>query len=89
MISLGVRFLVTKNFHCREPETAGTLTLLGSSGTQKGCMFYSAYVKDVTGEEQRCRPASFAFNGGPGAASVWFHLGVVGPARITETKETL
>jgi carboxypeptidase C (cathepsin A) len=28
------------------------------------------------------RPLMFAFNGGPGAASVWLHLGAVGPRRI-------
>ncbi|HUO07268.1 MAG TPA: peptidase S10 [Phycisphaerae bacterium] len=28
------------------------------------------------------RPITFLFNGGPGAASVWLHLGAVGPRRI-------
>ncbi len=28
------------------------------------------------------RPITFIFNGGPGAASVWLHLGAVGPQRI-------
>jgi carboxypeptidase C (cathepsin A) len=28
------------------------------------------------------RPLTFAFNGGPGAASVWLHLGAAGPRRL-------
>lgn len=28
------------------------------------------------------RPVTFAFNGGPGSASVWLHLGVLGPRRV-------
>ena len=28
------------------------------------------------------RPITFAFNGGPGAASVWLHMSVVGPRRV-------
>ena len=44
-------------------------------------IFYTAYtkkdVKDI-GE----RPITFAFNGGPGAPSLWVHLGVLGPRRV-------
>jgi carboxypeptidase C (cathepsin A) len=28
------------------------------------------------------RPVTFAFNGGPGSASVWLHLGLLGPRRV-------
>src|SRR5512138_1601667 len=28
------------------------------------------------------RPLCFAFNGGPGSASVWLHLGALGPKRV-------
>ena len=28
------------------------------------------------------RPISFVFNGGPGSASVWLHLGLLGPRRV-------
>ncbi|HSW44222.1 MAG TPA: peptidase S10 [Phycisphaerae bacterium] len=33
------------------------------------------------------RPITFVFNGGPGAAAVWLHLGTAGPVRITLTEE--
>ena len=34
------------------------------------------------GERRIDRPVCFAFNGGPGSASVWLHLGALGPKRI-------
>ncbi|HEY5219129.1 MAG TPA: hypothetical protein VIJ16_04930, partial [Gemmatimonadaceae bacterium] len=46
----------------------------------EGSMFFEAYVKD--GENAGTRPLSFIFNGGPGSASVWLHLGAFGPKRI-------
>ncbi len=33
-------------------------------------------------KRQEDRPITFFFNGGPGSASVWLHLGFVGPKRI-------
>jgi carboxypeptidase C (cathepsin A) len=34
------------------------------------------------GEADTSRPVTFVFNGGPGASSVWLHLGVLGPRRV-------
>lgn len=52
----------------------------------KSAMFFTAYtldgVKDVTK-----RPIMFCFNGGPGSASVWLHLGLIGPKRVAMDKE--
>jgi carboxypeptidase C (cathepsin A) len=56
--------------------TAGTLDLFGQDGAQTGAIFYTAYVAK-NGEANR--PITFAFNGGPGAASAFLHLGLVGP----------
>ncbi len=56
--------------------TAGTLPLYNGSGKQSAAIFYTAYVKKNGG---RNRPLTFAFNGGPGAASAFLHLGLVGP----------
>ncbi len=56
--------------------TAGTLDLFGQDGSQTGAIFYTAYIaKDGAAN----RPITFAFNGGPGAASAFLHLGLVGP----------
>ena len=40
---------------------------------------FTAYVKD--GSDPRTRPIMFAYNGGPGSASIWLHMGVLGPKR--------
>ncbi len=56
--------------------TAGTLAFYGESGEQTAAVFYTAYVAKNGG---RNRPLTFAFNGGPGAASAFLNLGLVGP----------
>lgn len=56
--------------------TAGTLDLYGQDGKRTAKVFYTAYVAGKGGPE---RPLTFAFNGGPGAASAYLHLGLVGP----------
>ena len=57
--------------------TAGTLALHDQAGEKIGAVFYTAYV--AKGAEPATRPITFAFNGGPGAASAYLHLGLVGP----------
>jgi carboxypeptidase C (cathepsin A) len=56
--------------------TAGTLTFYDQSGEQSAAVFYTAYVAKNGAPN---RPLTFAFNGGPGAASAFLHLGLVGP----------
>lgn len=64
--------------------TAGTLPLYDQSGEQSAAIFYTAYVKK--GADPSTRPLTFVFNGGPGAASAFLHLGLVGP-RIVDFGE--
>lgn len=40
----------------------------------------TSYTLD--GADPTMRPVTFAFNGGPGSASVWLHMGVLGPRRV-------
>ncbi len=61
--------------------TAGTLSLFDQSGERSAAIFYTAYV--AKGGDTARRPLTFVFNGGPGAASAFLHLGLVGP-RIAE-----
>jgi carboxypeptidase C (cathepsin A) len=56
--------------------TAGTLAFYDQSGDQSAAVFYTAYVRKGAGAN---RPLTFVFNGGPGAASAFLHLGLVGP----------
>lgn len=41
---------------------------------------YAYFRSDV--EDPAKRPVLFAYNGGPGSASLWLHLGLVGPRRV-------
>jgi len=56
--------------------TAGTLAFYDQSGEQSAAVFYTAYVAKSGSAN---RPLTFVFNGGPGAASAFLHLGLVGP----------
>jgi carboxypeptidase C (cathepsin A) len=56
---------------------AGTLPLFDQTGKPLASIFYTAYTR--TGFESAERPITFVFNGGPGAAAVYLHLGLVGP----------
>jgi len=56
--------------------TAGTLAFYDQSGERSAAVFYTAYVAEG---EAANRPLTFVFNGGPGAASAFLHLGLVGP----------
>jgi carboxypeptidase C (cathepsin A) len=61
--------------------TAGTLPFYDQSGERSASIFYTAYiVKNAGGKSAGAkRPLTFVFNGGPGAASAFLHLGLVGP----------
>jgi carboxypeptidase C (cathepsin A) len=57
--------------------TAGTFSLFDQTGSRSAAIFYTAFVAK-TGNTAT-RPVTFVFNGGPGAASAFLNLGLVGP----------
>ncbi len=60
--------------------TAGRLPIKRGDGKIEAEMFFVAYTLD--GQEAGKRPLTFCFNGGPGSASVWLHMGAVGPRQV-------
>lgn len=61
--------------------TAGHLTAADLvSGTPEASFFYVAYTLD--NRDPATRPVTFFYNGGPGSATVWLHLGSFGPKRL-------
>ena len=60
--------------------TAGTLPIRLDDGKVVARMFFVAYTKD--GEDVKTRPVSFLYNGGPGAATVWLHMGSFAPRKV-------
>ena len=60
--------------------TTGRLPIKRGDGKTEAEMFFVAYTLD--GQEAAKRPLTFSFNGGPGSASVWLHMGALGPKRV-------
>jgi len=60
--------------------TAGRLPIKRDDGKTEAEMFFVAYTLD--GQDAAKRPLTFSFNGGPGSASVWLHMGALGPKRV-------
>ena len=60
--------------------TVGSLPVRDEKGKKIAEVVFTAYVLD--GPRDPNRPVTFAFNGGPGAASVYLNLGAIGPKRV-------
>ncbi|MFU8833284.1 MAG: S10 family peptidase [Wenzhouxiangella sp.] len=58
--------------------TAGTQPVWGEDGKAIASLFYVYYQRSGV-EDVSTRPLVFSFNGGPGSASVWMHIGYTGP----------
>ncbi|WP_435021912.1 S10 family peptidase [Tundrisphaera sp. TA3] len=61
--------------------TAGFLPIANDEGVVEANIFYMAYHRDEAGPAGN-RPLTFAFNGGPGSASLWLHIGAIGPRKV-------
>ncbi|MGX5849942.1 S10 family peptidase [Mesorhizobium sp. PL10] len=61
---------------------AGTLSLLSGKAEVTAEIFYVAYTLPPAAGAEKARPITFVFNGGPGAASAYLHLGALGPRVI-------
>lgn len=59
--------------------TAGTLPLRDGRGEATAAIFHVAYTLEPA---DPARPVTFAFNGGPGAASAFLLLGALGPRGV-------
>ena len=52
-----------------------------TTGVTQGHLFYIYYSKNGVSDKSK-RPVWFLFNGGPGAATVWLHMGAFGPKMV-------
>ncbi len=59
---------------------AAELDVTDGAGKPAARIFSTAYL--LAGGDAARRPVIFAFNGGPGSASVWLHMGLLGPKRV-------
>ena len=60
---------------------AGETHLPDAKGEPRASIFAFSYLADDAGPAET-RPVIFAFNGGPGSASMWLHMGALGPVRV-------
>ena len=58
--------------------STGMMPIKNSVGEAEAGLFFVAYTVEGTPN----RPLCIDFNGGPGAGSLWLHLGAIGPRRI-------
>ena len=59
---------------------AGSLVFRNAQDTPIISMSYVAYFK--RDEDPSQRPLTFIYNGGPGSATIWLHMGAWGPQRV-------
>jgi carboxypeptidase C (cathepsin A) len=60
--------------------TAGLMPIRNAENDEvEANIFFVAYTLDNAGPK---RPLMFSFNGGPGSASIWLHIGAIGPRRV-------
>lgn len=66
--------------------TAGETVLEDAEGEPHAAIFFIAYIKRGVDDPTE-RPIAFFFNGGPGSASLWLHMGAFGPKRVVVPSE--
>ncbi|MGZ8313203.1 MAG: S10 family serine carboxypeptidase-like protein, partial [Allosphingosinicella sp.] len=76
---------VIRGQRLRYTATAGETYISNLAGEPVARFFSFAYVRE--GSRDASRPVMFVFNGGPGSASIWLHMGVIGPRRLVLDQE--
>jgi carboxypeptidase C (cathepsin A) len=61
--------------------TASTTLLKNDKGDATGLLYSVAYTRSDV-KDLSLRPVSFLYNGGPGSATMWLHMGAFGPRRV-------
>ena len=60
---------------------AGTILLKNEKDEPQALIYSTTYAR-TDAKDLSQRPISFIYNGGPGSASVWLHMGAFGPRRV-------
>ena len=64
--------------------TASTILLKNEKDEPTALIYSTAYTR-TDAKDATQRPLSFIYNGGPGSASLWLHMGAFGPRRVVTT----
>ena len=74
-------YVTVKGSRIPYTATAGTLPVWSDEDKAVATLFYTYYKRsDIKSIEKR--PIFFSFNGGPGAASIWMHMGYTSPRTL-------
>jgi carboxypeptidase C (cathepsin A) len=68
--------------------STGYLLMKDDEGNHHSSIFFMAYTKEGK-RDPKLRPVTFVFNGGPGSASLWLHMGALGPKKVKMSPEGL
>src|SRR5580658_3988837 len=60
---------------------ASTTLLKDEKGEPTALIYSTAYTRSDSNDSSE-RPIAFLYNGGPGSASIWLHMGAFGPRRV-------
>lgn len=60
---------------------AEELVVRDKQGSPAASIFSTTYLRE-SNVDATTRPVAFVFNGGPGSASIWLHMGLFGPKRV-------
>ena len=71
---------VAQNGGAKNPDAKG------DESSAEASMFFIYYAKKDASPESR--PITFVYNGGPGSATVWLHMGAWGPKRVVTADDT-
>ena len=69
----------------RYTATVGNQPVWNDEGKPIATLFYTYYER--TDVDDKRRPLVISFNGGPGSASVWMHIGYTGPKKVKISDE--
>ena len=65
---------------------SGSMPLTDAFGETEAEIFFTSYELEGV-KDRAARPLTFVFNGGPGSASIWLHMGALGPKRVVMEDE--
>lgn len=86
VLSITEHTVVISGRPVRYKATAGYMPMRDAKTEKtKANIFFVAYTQlgaDGTPLDPAKRPVTFSFNGGPGSASIWLHMGALGPKRV-------
>jgi len=71
---------VAQNGGAKNPDAKG------DESSAEASMFFVYYSK--RGARAEDRPITFIYNGGPGSATVWLHMGAWGPKRVVTSEDS-